>query len=234
MKAQCCDTLWQQANIFYTQGKFAEATDLFEEIEKKGICNALLFYNMGNSFFKQNEIAKSILYYERALRLAPHDEDTQYNLARSNDQIVDKIEPLPEFFVVSWIKSFRKLISIDAWAIIGITLFTVVLSLCLITFFLNFSHKKILLFIAIISLLVSCLSTTIAFYEYKEFSNHTAAIVSSPVTSVKASPTSGGIDLFILHEGTKVFIMEVISEWVKIKTADGNQGWIIANALEVI
>ncbi|MGL4908639.1 MAG: tetratricopeptide repeat protein [Bacteroidales bacterium] len=229
------DTLWLQANTLYTQEQFAEAIDVYKQIENNGVHNAKLYYNMGNTFFKQNEIPKSILYYERALRLAPHDEDIQYNLSLSNTHIVDKIEPLPVFFAVSWIIAFRKMMPIDVWAVIGIILFGFALIVCLITFFSSiFTHRKLVLLLAIVMLFASFFCTSIAYYENKEFSNRSNAIVFSPVTAVKAAPNNGSIDLFILHEGTKVHIMETISEWKKIRTADGNQGWIMAESLEVI
>jgi tetratricopeptide (TPR) repeat protein len=205
------------------------------QLESNGKVGAALYYNAANAFYKQNEIAKAILYYERALKLDPSNEDARYNLELSNLQIVDKIEPVPQFFLVTWINALRKSLSLDAWAITGLTLFAVALALMFVVFFSSSAgRKKLAFFTAIVLLALSLFSTYIAVHEKHRFNQHAEAIIFAPVTAVKASPDNSGVDLFILHEGTKVTVLEAIGNWKKIKTADGNQGWLPASVIEAI
>ncbi|MDR2814317.1 MAG: tetratricopeptide repeat protein [Prevotellaceae bacterium] len=229
------DTAWQKANALYAEGKYAEASEAYLQLEESGKVNSALFYNAGNTFYKQGEIAKAILYYERALRLTPDDEDIRYNLELANLQIVDKIEPIPQFFVVTWIQSFCNIFDVDTWSIVGISLFAAALMLTLIVLFGRTPRRKKVSFaFAVACLSMSLVATCVAMREKRNLSSHTEAIVYAPVTSVKASPDAGGVDLFVLHEGTKVELLETIGSWEKVKTADGNQGWLPATAIENI
>ncbi len=229
------DTLWQKANTLYTEGKYTEAVDAYLQLEKSGKVGAALFYNTANAYYKQSEIAKAILYYERALKLAPADEDILYNLEMANLQIVDKIEPVPQFFLVTWFNALYTSLSFDMWAIVGLLLFVVVLLLMIFVFFSNSTGRKKLAFlIAIVLLCFSLFSTYIAIHEKGLYNKHAEAIIFTPVTSIKGSPDTTGVDLFVLHEGTKVKVLETIGDWKKIKTADGNQGWLQASSIEAI
>jgi tetratricopeptide (TPR) repeat protein len=229
------DTAWQKANALYTEGKYEEASNAYLQLEESGKANSSLFYNAGNAFYKQGEIAKAILYYERALRLAPDDEDARYNLELANMQTVDKIEPIPQFFLVAWIQSFCNIFDVDTWSIVGAALFALTLVLTLAMLFGQTPlRKKVSFTFAVACLSLSLVSTCIAAREKRHLSSHAEAIVYAPVTSVKASPDAGGVDLFVLHEGTKVELLETIGSWEKIKTADGNQGWLPTSAIENI
>jgi hypothetical protein len=229
------DTAWQKANALYAEGKYAEASQAYLQLEESGKVNSALFYNAGNAFYRQGEIAKAILYYERALRLAPDDEDTRYNLELANLQIVDKIEPIPQFFVVAWIQSFCNLLDVDTWGVAGASLFAATLTLALVVLFGRTPRRKKLSFaLAVACLSLSIVATCVAVREKRHINSHTEAIVYAPVTSVKASPDAGGVDLFVLHEGTKVQRLETIGSWEKIKTADGNQGWLPTSVIENI
>lgn len=233
--AQTADTAWQKANALYSEGKFAEASEAYLQLEESGVVSATLLYNAGNSFYRQGEIAKAILYYERALKLAPDDEDVLYNLELSNLQIVDKIEPLEQFFLVKWIQSFCDVFGVDTWGGMGAVLFAVALALTLaVVFGRTPARKKVAFAFALASFSLSLVATYVAVREKQRLSSHTEAIVYAPVTSVKASPDTGGVDLFVLHEGTKVVVLEAIGSWKKVKTADGNQGWLPANTIEAI
>ncbi|MDR3366850.1 MAG: tetratricopeptide repeat protein [Prevotellaceae bacterium] len=229
------DTAWQKANALYAEGKYAEASEAYLQLEKSGKVSSALFYNAGNAFYKQGEVAKAILYYERALRLAPDDEDVRYNLELANLQIVDKIEPIPQFFVVTWIQSFCNIFDVDTWGVVGVALFAATLMLALIVLFGRTPRRKKVAFAtAVACLSMSIVATFVAMREKRHLNSHLEAIVYAPVTSVKASPDAGGVDLFVLHEGTKVERLETIGSWEKIKTADGNQGWLPTTAIENI
>jgi tetratricopeptide (TPR) repeat protein len=229
------DTAWQHANTLYANGQYADATQAYLQLEQDAASNAALFYNAGNAYYKQGDLAKAILYYERALRLSPDDEDAQYNLALANQQTVDKIEAIPQFFLVTWLSSFRTMFGIDTWAMLAVALLAATLMLALVVALGRSLRRKRLAFAtAAFCLALSLTSTYVAFREKQQFELRSEAIVMSPVTSVKASPDGSGVDLFVLHEGSKVTVLEAIGEWKKVKTADGNQGWLPTANIEAI
>jgi tetratricopeptide (TPR) repeat protein len=235
LQAQIVDSIWAKANNLYASGEYREAITHYSMIEASGEVSADLFYNIGNAYFKQNILSKAILYYERAMKLRPGDADIAHNLALANAMTVDKIEAVPEFFVFTWIKNIRSNADTDTWAWLSIILF----ALCLLLFGLflfarNIALRKFSFFLSILILLGSINSSIFAYYQKKELHDTSAAIITPPVITVKSSPDASGKDLFILHEGTKVTILETLGEWQCIRLADGKQGWILKFAAEII
>jgi tetratricopeptide (TPR) repeat protein len=229
------DSLWIRANEAYTAGSYEEAARIYSSIEGSGQVSPDLFYNMGNTYFKQNALGKAILYYERALKLKPEDTDISYNLEIANSMTVDKIEAVPEFFLSTWIKDIRGMVSADTWAIASLLLFALCLILLGLFFFArNISIRKFSFILSIILLLACFGSGFFAYYQKKALYNTSAAIIFPAVVTVKSSPDATGKDLFILHEGTKVFILETLGEWQRIRLIDGKQGWINKLATEKI
>ncbi|MCL1937176.1 MAG: tetratricopeptide repeat protein [Candidatus Azobacteroides sp.] len=225
----------EQANEAYTQGDFNKAVELYQQaIEKNGI-SAGIYYNMGNSYYRLNQIAPAILYYERSLLLSPGNKDTRSNLEIARLNAVDKIEPVGEFFLAEGYNAVKNLYSTDQWSYMAIGCF--LLALIGLSFF--FFSRKILLkkmgFYAALVFLVFCLlANTFAFNQKKMLTHRNTAIIFSPTTTLKSSPDNSGTDLFILHEGTKVEVKNKLGEWNEIETADGNVGWIKSNEIEII
>lgn len=235
LHAQIVDSIWVKANSLYASGDYREAITYYNMIEASGEVSADLFYNIGNAYFKQNIVSKAILYYERAIKLRPGDADISHNLALANAMTVDKIEAVPEFFVFTWIKNIRSGADTDTWAWLSIIFFT--LGLLLFGLFLFAHHialRKFSFFLSILILLGSINCGIFAYYQKKELHDTSAAIITPAVITVKSSPDTSGKDLFILHEGTKVTILETLGEWQCIKLADGKQGWILKFAAEII
>ncbi|MDR0737991.1 MAG: tetratricopeptide repeat protein [Prevotellaceae bacterium] len=235
LHAQIVDSIWVKANNLYASGDYHEAITYYNMIEASGEVSADLFYNIGNAYFKQNIVSKAILYYERAIKLRPGDADISHNLALANAMTVDKIEAVPEFFVFTWIKNLRNGAGTDTWAWLSIIFFT--LGLLLFGLFLfahNITLRKFSFFLSILILLGSINCGVFAYYQKKELHDTSAAIITPAVITVKSSPDTSGKDLFILHEGTKVTILETLGEWQCIKLADGKQGWILKFAAEII
>ncbi|MDR1227153.1 MAG: tetratricopeptide repeat protein [Prevotellaceae bacterium] len=229
------DSLWVKASNLYAEGKYTEATEAYTAIVSSSRQSFALFFNMGNAYYKQGELAKAILYYERAQRLSPDDDDVAYNLELANSQTVDKIEPLPEFFLVTWLRAVKNMLTIGNWAWVSITCFAVGLLLLLLSFFgRSGAQRKLAFFSAIVILAASLTSFYISLSEKRQYEAHAEAIIMSGVVSVKAAPDNTSVDLFILHEGAKVKVLEFLSGWKKIKTADGNQGWIPQTSAEAI
>lgn len=233
--AQSNNTLWEQANKFYIEGKFDQAIENYQKMNKSGFESAELFFNLGNAYYKLNSYPKAILYYEKAIQLAPNDDDIQYNLELTNRYVVDKIEKLPTFFITEWIDGIRNLFSSDKWAIISIMSF--LLTLVFVTLYLisrRYNMKKISFWI---SLLFIVLFLAAFYFSYKQkqlILRNDTAIIMSPSVTIKSSPDISGTDIFVLHEGTKVWILDEISDWREIKLSDGTKGWLKASDLEVI
>jgi tetratricopeptide (TPR) repeat protein len=235
LQAQIVDSIWTKANDLYAAGNYREAATYYSMIEASGEVSADLFYNIGNACFKQNILSKAILYYERAIKLRPGDPDITHNLTLANAMTVDKIEAVPEFFIFTWIKDIRHSAGADTWAWLSIILFTLCLLLFVLFFFAhNITLRKFSFFLSILILLGSMLCGIFAHYQKKELHDTSTAIITPAVITVKSSPDTSGKDLFILHEGTKVVILETLGEWQCIRLADGKQGWILKFAAEVI
>lgn len=197
--------------------------------------SAALYYNAGNAAFKMNDLASAILYYEKALKLNPKDEDILFNLGLANSRIPDKIEPVPEILLVGWYKTVVSLLTPNQWAYCAIILLAIALVLIALYFVARGIALRKVGFWAGTVLLVFCILTFIVAGQSSHHQiAHDTAIVFSPSVTIKSSPEQGSTDLFVLHEGAKVQIMESVNNWYKIKIANGSVGWIPVEAVEAI
>ncbi|MBI9052914.1 MAG: tetratricopeptide repeat protein [Bacteroidales bacterium] len=235
LNAQETDNLLEKANSLFIDGKYQEASETYENILKLGYESSDLYYNLGNAYYKQNVISQSILNYEKALLLAPNDDDIKYNLELCNRLVIDQIETLPVFFITGWIRNLRNLFSSDLWAAISIVLFT--LALTFISFYFyskGISFKKLSFWLGFVLAVFSSISFVFSNQQKNTIISGKTAIVLSPSVTVKSSPDASGTDLFVIHEGTKVSIDDNISEWSEIKLSDGSKGWIKLEDLGII
>ena len=230
------DSLWNAANQAYAEGRWADAVDGYELISGMGLESAALYCNTGDAYFKDGNPAKAILYYERALKLDPSYSDARYNLELLNSAIQDRIEELPEFVLKTWFRNFSYVMDSDGWAVCFIVFLAMTLAMMLV-FILSGSvgGRRTGFFLGIVMLLAAVLSLTFSIWQKKDAMSADQAIIMRPVTSVKSSPSSeAATDLFILHEGTKVKLLDEVGVWKNIELADGRQGWIPSADLEVI
>ena len=230
------DSLWNAANQAYAEGRWADAVDGYELISGMGLESAALYCNTGDAYFKDGNPAKAILYYERALKLDPSYSDARYNLELLNSAIQDRIEELPEFVLKTWFRNFSYVMDSDGWAVCFIVFLALTLAMMLV-FILSGSvgGRRIGFFLGIVMLLAAVLSLTFSIWQKKDAMSADQAIIMRPVTSVKSSPSAeAATDLFILHEGTKVKLLDEVGVWKNIELADGRQGWIPSADLEVI
>lgn len=225
-----------EADSAYIKNDFANAVNLYESILTNEGESADIYYNLGNSYYKMNNIAKAVLNYERALLLNPGDGDTRFNLEMAKSKTVDKVTPPSEMFFVTWTQSLINSMSERAWARTGIITFILtILTLVLFIFGKQVVLKKIG-FISAICFFVICILANIFASEQKaELVNHENAIIMAPSVTVKSTPNESGTDLFILHEGRKVMIKDnTMKEWKEIRLEDGNVGWVPTNVIEII
>ena len=227
--------VWDQAVQAYTEGRYEDSEALFESLSA-GCDDAALWYNLGNASFKAGRTGKAVLCYERALRRAPSDRDIRYNLEFARASTRDEITPVPEFVLRTWARKISYIFSSGAWAVISIVLFAAVLALVLL-FLLGRSAgaRRAGFFSAIAAFLLFAIALGFSLSLRRDVLRTDEAIVMKAVSSVRSSPSEDSAkDLFILHEGTKVRVLEKVSGYDNISLADGRQGWILDSDLEVI
>jgi hypothetical protein len=224
------------ADSAYIQGDYLTAIGIYESIiENQGV-NATLYMNLGNCWLKRDEVAKAILNYERAYLMDPSDPDIRFNLELARTKTVDKVNPVNQLFIVVWFKKMLSLLDVDGWAVLTVILFA--LAIILTGIFLlsrKTGVRKISFSFSAFFLLLSILSFIFATTQMGNIRNRDTAIIMSPSVTVKSTPSSGGTDLFIIHEGRKVKILDSsMKEWVEIRLEDGNTGWVPVNVMEII
>lgn len=219
----------------YTAGNYTEALDLWLSVYKTGKSSPELLYNIGNAYFKLQNIPGAILFFERGLLIAPGDEDIRYNLLVAKSLTVDRFDEIPPFFLAEWFSHLSLLIHSDKWSVIS--LFTFIIALLMLALWL-FSSKykiKILSFwISLFLLFISASTLAFSIHNKKLTADSNRAVIFSPQVSGKSSPDESGTDLFVLHEGTIVEAGSKVGEWSEVRLTDGNKGWIPASAFEII
>lgn len=228
------DNPTKQAEDFYANKEYEKALALYEQMMEQGV-SAGLYYNYANTLFKTNQLGKAILYYEKALVLSPNDKDIKQSLAFANTMKTDKIDGYEPFFISQWLSNIACLLNTNQWAVVSISFF--VIALCLLILF-RFSTllfvRKASFYIAIIALLVSTVSFVYAFYQRTYQINNPYWIVVDGAVSVKSSPNATGKELFVIHEGTKVRLLDTNGGWQKIEIADKRIGWVDGFSTEQI
>lgn len=219
----------------YIRNDFAAAIQIYESLLQQGE-SAEIYYNLGNSYYKADNIARAILNYERALLLSPGNADIRANLEIARSKAIDKVEPVPEIFFVTWIKSLINCQSSDAWARTAIVAFLLLLvSLSVFFFTQQVKWKKTGFAGTIVFLIVVIVANIFASTQKSYLTERKDAIILSPSVTVRSTPSESGTSLFILHEGRKVEIKDnSMREWKEIRLEDGKVGWVPTSTVEVI
>ena len=195
------------ADTAYKQGKYQQAIIDYQELLKEGV-SPELYYNLGNAYYRSDNLAQAILAYERAAQLSPGNSDIRFNLQFARAKTIDKIVPDNEMFFVTWYKRLVNFTSVDNWARTGIV--AVVLALLLMLAYLFGPQKQ-------------------------NLERHCGAIIMAPSVTIKKTPVANGTDAFVLHEGTRVDITDKsMKSWYGIQVGDGREGWIPASQVEII
>lgn len=229
------EDILKEGNKFYKSAQYDQAIEKYNEILNQDVVSAEVYFNLGNCYYKKKNIAQAILNFERAKKLNPDDEDLLYNLELTQQLTTDKIEVLPEFFVNSWFMNLRSSFSERQWSIASIILFSI--CLCFTSIFLyskNYTFKKMAFLFGIVSFILSTILLVMANSAKNNNIDNEFAIVFAPSITLKSSPDQSGNNLFVLHQGSKVKIIDTIGLWSKISIADGNQAWMLTEDLEII
>ncbi len=228
-------TDFESANLNYQKGDYKTAIEAYNRILKSGNEAPEVFYNLGNCFYKTNNTPASILNYEKALKLAPRDEDILFNLKLANLKVIDKMQAVDQIFFKRWLESISNFFSLNAAA--AFTLIFMWAALIILAFFvISWSTilKKAFFYLGVLLFLSSIAFFMIANSRNTLINASTAGIIFAPAVYVKSEPKEKSTDLFILHEGTKVMILDTVGSWKKIRLMNNNEGWIRAESLEVI
>lgn len=221
---------FQSGNLAYNTGNYDQALAVYNKIIDAGLESAPLYYNMGNTYYKMKEYPMAILYYEKALKLDPGNEDARVNLEIANLAIVDKITPVPQSFIKKGWNGLKSRLSADGWAWVSVAAFGLLL-LCLYLFLMSrrMGWRKTGFFAGLLALLCLGFSVAFAIDKYLDLQHQDEAIIMTPTVTVKSSPNDSSVDLFVLHEGTKVRLLDNAENWNKVKIPDGSEGWLPAS-----
>ena len=224
-----------EADSAYVRGEYQQAINAYETLLKQG-ASAEIYYNLGNAYYRTENITKAVLNYERALLFSPGDRDIRFNLQLAQSKTIDKIIPESEMFFVTWYHALVNLMSVDGWARTALVLLALVIILSLAYLFSErIWLRKLGFFAGLFLLVLFVLSNIFAWQQKQNLVHRKGAIVMLPSVTVKSTPAKNGTDLFILHEGTKVTITDATMKgWREIRLADGKEGWIESNQLETI
>ncbi|MEE9406447.1 MAG: tetratricopeptide repeat protein [Polaribacter sp.] len=231
--AQTADSLFVTANNLYKNGQFEEAIKKYKKIESQDLISSELYHNLGNSYYKLNKVGQTIYYYEKALKLNPLNIDVKNNLIFAKRLTLDNIEELPKTVLQRFNINYLQKLSYNQWAIV-VVLFSVLASLLFLLFyFAEVPSKKRFYFVtSIVSFILLITTLSITYHQYNKSVNKIEAVVFAEKTKVRNAPTLNSDEVFTLHEGAKVFVLDAVDNWKKIKLADGKLGWIIAEEIK--
>jgi tetratricopeptide (TPR) repeat protein len=225
------NALFKQANDLYAKGNYNGALGHYKKIESEGYRSSELYFNIGNCYYKQDSLAQSILYYERARLLNPSDEDILFNLDAANQKTVDRIDKMPVLFIKDWWQRLGATLSLQGWSFLLIICIWGAMTGFVLYIMSKYRIKKIIFFSAASVLLLGGIFIfIIANSQNAHLNKEKEGIILTPTITIKSAPASGK-DLFVLHEGTKVRILDKSDGWVKIRLGNGNVGWLPENGI---
>jgi tetratricopeptide (TPR) repeat protein len=222
------NALFTKGNDQYAKAKYKNAAQTYQSILADGYQSAVVYFNLGNAYYKQGEIPSALLYYEKAHKLAPGDDDINFNIQLANSKTTDKIDPTPDFFLNKWWEAIVLCCSISTLAVLSILLFLAGFGVFILYLFApSVSIKKASFYSGIVLIALGLISVLMAGNQVHYFDSHHQAIVFNSSVTVKSEPGAAAKNLFVIHDGTKVEILESSNGWMRIKLSNGNQGWIM-------
>lgn len=232
---QSPDQIAEQANLNYQKSRFQNAISLYNQIIKLGYESSNLYYNLGNSYYKIKDYTSAIYYYEKALKLEPGNSDARFNLILANSSIPDKIDSLPQLFFKRWWTNLLESYSLDQFAK-GIIVFLIVSLLFYAAYLVARVRivKQLSFWLGTIMVCLTIIVSIAVISQRNSLNLHSSAIIFNPVVSVKSSPDIISTDLFVIHQGTKVELLDSVGDWREIKIVNGSKGWIRKNDYKII
>jgi tetratricopeptide (TPR) repeat protein len=224
---------FENGNALYQKGKYQEAITAYESVFRTKKQSAELYFNIGNCYYKLNKVAPAIYNYEKALLLNPTDAEIQNNLKFAQKLQIDDIKTVEKVGFNKLIQDFTNTFHYNTWGGIAVGLSIVFLLFFVGYYFSQITVSKRLFFLGMFfGMLLLIVSIAAAIFEKNQYNNDQPAIVFSEIVSVKSEPKNGATDAFVLHEGTKVYVIESLDNWDKIQLTDGTEGWIESSAIK--
>ncbi|MCB0480361.1 MAG: tetratricopeptide repeat protein [Flavobacteriales bacterium] len=221
------EDFFELGNIAYEHEAYDSAATYYSQIVNSGYESAALLFNLGNAYYKSGELSAAIFYYEKASKLSPNDADIRFNLEMANSQIVDKIEKVPQPALTKVINWFRDFLSPNDWGILTVVAFMLAVMFFGIYLLSQTVILKKLTFFSFLFLMgLSLFAASFGYVSMCAVSDEDEAIVFAASLSVKSEPRSSSSDLFVIHEGTKVALLEKTGDWCRVSLPDGNEGWV--------
>ena len=229
------DSLMARANRAYDHQQYDSAINMYNRVLKQGLVSPKLYFNLGDAYFRKKNMPSAILYYEKAKKLDPNNADIQYNLNLANTMIPDKIEKVPEVFLKRWWNYLYDLFNAGTWAVLSLVSFALLVFL-LGVFILSPGRRarKLSFFLGVLMLFASLAAFGLASQKAYYSQHHSEAIIFTPTITAKSSPTPNSVDLFVIHQGTKVRLLDEVDGWKKIKLQNGSIGWLPKNSMKEI
>lgn len=224
-----------EADSAYVQEHYQQAAKTYEALLKQGV-SAELYFNLGNAYYRMDNITLAVLNYERALLLSPGDKDIRFNLQMARSKTIDKITPESEMFFVTWYRSVVNIMSVDGWARTALVALVIAIVLALLYLFSSpIWLRKVGFFGGILLLAVFLVSNLFAWQQKRELTHRSGAIIIQSAVTIRSTPAKTGTELYILHEGTKVTVTDdSMKDWREVRVADGKQGWVETKEIEMI
>ena len=229
------EVLFSRATDAYNAGEYAKAIEYYQKILDNGKHSPELYFNMGNAYYKSDEIGPSIYYYEKALLLKPNDQEIKNNLGYAEKARLDAIDKLPESATTRFYNAIIGKFTFDDWASFGVAMIFLFVIAYIAYYALNVAiQKRISFIISITALVLSLTAVSFAYLQYKAFKSDNPAIIFQREVTVTSEPNERSERIFTLHEGTKVNVLEELNDWMKIKIADGQTGWLPSEDLKLL
>ncbi len=229
------EKVFDQANQLYNDGKYEQAIEKYHAILNAKFESPELYYNLGNAYAKLDELGEAVYYFEKAKKLAPDDEDIQNNLFFVKNMVVDDITPLPEIGLNAFLNKISTQLNVNQWAKLAVGMSVLFVLMFLLYHFTYQSLLKRIFFTGILlAIFLFSASIYFAFHQDNYLKNNQEAIVFVNEVTIKSEPLDKGENIFLLHEGTKVVVLETVDNWKKIKIADGKVGWIKSDKIRVL
>lgn len=224
-----------KANEHYKNEEYQEAIEIYESLINDGFQQFEVYYNLGNSYFRTSDYSKAIINFERAKRIEPSNEDVNYNLRIANLRIVDKFDTVPKIFFVQWYEFLLNLFNSCIWAWLIIIFFWLfIISITLFRLSSSAQFRKSTFLIGNTILVLMIISVVLSFNTFTRENSKKEAIIDTPSVYIKSAPEQTSMDMFVLHEGTKIRILDSVGDWYEIKIENGNVGWINKNDITII
>ncbi|MDG5490881.1 tetratricopeptide repeat protein [Psychroserpens sp. SPM9] len=229
------EAIFDQANALYNEGNYEAALGKYNTILESGQHSAALYFNIANAHYRLNHIAPSIYYFEKALLLKPNDKEIKNNIVYARNMTIDDIDDIPEVGFSRLVTNTTNLMSFDNWAKTAIGMVVLFIVLFLIYYFSESTSKKRFAFVSsMLSILIAFLALGFAFHKYELVEKNQPAIVFAVETPIKSEPNLRSPESFKLHEGTKVQVLDTVSNWKRIELSDGKTGWISSDAIKML